>query len=85
MTLGLTVDIVGWIGAACLLYAYARVSSGKWSGQSAVFQGLNVAGSICFIINSGYHGAYPSVFVNVIWAAIALRVLAKARGEPNGA
>ena len=80
-SVGLIVDIIGWAGAIFLLYAYARVSSGSLSGQSTLFQLLNVAGSICFIINSGYHEAYPSVFVNIVWAGIALRVLGKNRRE----
>ena len=83
MTAAVLIDIIGWIGAGMLLYAYARVSSGRWSGRSVPFQLLNVGGSIGFIVNSGYHGAYPSVFVNIIWAAIALRVLQKVRaGRP---
>jgi hypothetical protein len=77
MTIALAVDVLGWIGAALLLYAYARVSAGTWTGQSRWFQVCNIAGSMLFIVNSGYHGAYPSVFVNIVWAAIALRVLSR--------
>ena len=77
MSLSLVVDILGWIGAVLLLYGYARVSSGKWTGGTKGYQVVNIAGSILFIINSGYHGAYPSVAVNVIWAAIALVTLVK--------
>jgi hypothetical protein len=85
MSATLLIDIIGWIGAGMLLYAYARVSNGSWSGQSTAFQLLNVGGSLCFIINSGYHGAYPSVFVNVVWAAIGFRVLGKRRGRETTA
>ena len=77
MTIAIVVDVLGWIGAVLLLYAYARVSAGSWNGQARWFQICNVAGSILFIINSGYHGAYPSVFVNIVWGAIALRVVAR--------
>ena len=77
MSLRLVVDILGWIGAVLLLYGYARVSSGKWTGSTRGYQVVNIGGSILFIINSGYHGAYPSVAVNVIWAAIALVTLVK--------
>lgn len=74
---GILIDVLGWIGALLLLYAYARVSSGSWNGQSRPFQGCNIAGSILFIVNSGFHGAYPSVFVNIVWAAIAIRTLTR--------
>ena len=77
MTTTFLIDILGWIGAILLLYAYMQVSAGRWTGQSRVFQLLNVGGSILFIINSGYHGAYPSVFVNVVWSAVALRTLVR--------
>ena len=78
MSDSLVIDILGWIGAALLLYAYARVSAGRWSGQSRVFQYFNIAGSLLFIVNSGYHGAYPSMFVNIVWAGIGLAMLFKA-------
>ena len=73
----LLVDILGWIGAVMLLYAYMQVSSGRWTGQTRFFQVLNVGGSILFIINSGFHGAYPSVFVNIVWSAVAFRTLVR--------
>ena len=77
MSLTLIVDILGWIGAVLLLYGYARVSSGKWTGSTRGYQVVNIGGSILFIINSGYHGAYPSVAVNVIWAGIAAVTLVR--------
>ena len=75
MNATLLIDALGWIGAIMLLYAYMQVSSGRWTGQTRVFQLLNVGGSILFIINSGFHRAYPSVFVNIVWSAVALRTL----------
>jgi hypothetical protein len=75
MTTTAFVDILGWIGAVLLLYAYWRLSAGGWSGASRTYQVLNVAGAFLFIINSGFHGAYPSMFVNIIWSAIAIRTL----------
>ena len=77
MSVLLVVDILGWIGAVLLLYGYARVSSGTWTGSTRGYQVVNIAGSLLFIINSGYHGAYPSVAVNIIWAGIALFTLMK--------
>ena len=84
MSLSLVVDILGWIGAVLLLYGYARVSSGKWTGSTRGYQVVNIAGSILFIVNSGYHGAYPSVAVNIIWAGIALVTLVKIAGAVSG-
>ncbi len=65
-------DAVGWLGAAALLVAYAMVSSRKLEGHSTVFQLLNVGGSLLLAANTIFYGAYPSTFVNLIWAAIAI-------------
>ena len=65
-------DAIGWVGAAALLVAYAMVSSRKWEGHSSAFQLLNVGGSALLAANTIFYGAYPSTFVNIIWAAIAI-------------
>ena len=65
-------DAIGWIGAAALLVAYAMVSSKKWEGHSSAFQLLNVGGSLLLAANTIFYGAYPSMFVNLVWAAIAI-------------
>lgn len=65
-------DVIGWVGAAALLVAYAMVSSRKWEGHSSAFQLLNVGGSVLLAANTIFYGAYPSTFVNIIWAAIAI-------------
>jgi hypothetical protein len=33
---------------------------------------MNVLSGAGFIINSGWNGAYPSAFLNVIWMAIGI-------------
>ena len=41
----LAVEIAGWIGALLILLAYLLLSAGKLTGQSLVYQGMNVVGS----------------------------------------
>ncbi len=65
-------DTLGWIGAFLLLLAYALVSFKKLAADSLVYQGLNVAASILLAINTLYHQAYPSSFVNIVWTFIAI-------------
>ena len=65
-------DAVGWLGAAALLFAYAMVSSRKMEVDSAPYQLLNIAGSLLLVLNTIYYRAYPSSFVNLIWAGIAI-------------
>lgn len=71
MRLDLLSDVLGWVGAALLLLAYALVSIKKLEGDSVAYQLLNLLGSAFLIVNSAYYGAYPSVGVNVVWIGIA--------------
>jgi hypothetical protein len=77
MKLDLVSDVLGWIGAALLLGAYALVSTKKLEGDSVTFQLLNLLGSAFLIVNSAYYGAYPSVGVNVVWIGIAVFAIAR--------
>ncbi len=65
-------DAIGWVGAAALLVAYAMVSHKKLEGDSATYQLLNIGGSILLAANTIFYGSYPSTFVNLIWAGIAV-------------
>ncbi len=65
-------DGIGWVGAVALLVPYALVSSKKLEGDSTAFQLLNISGSILLAANTIFYGSYPSTFVNLIWAGIAV-------------
>ena len=65
-------DAIGWVGAAALLVAYAMVSNKKLEGDSGAYQILNISGSVLLAANTIFYGSYPSTFVNLIWAAIAI-------------
>jgi hypothetical protein len=72
-------DAVGWVGAAALLVAYAMVSHKKLEGDSATYQLLNIGGSLLLAANTIFYGSYPSTFVNLIWAGIAVFAIAARR------
>jgi hypothetical protein len=78
MGLDLLSDVLGWVGAALLLGAYALVSIKKLEGDSVAYQLLNLLGSAFLIVNSAYYGAYPSVGVNVVWIGIAVFAILRA-------
>lgn len=65
-------DGIGWVGAAALLIAYAMISHKKLEGDSATYQLLNIGGSLLLAANTIFYGSYPSTFVNLIWAGIAV-------------
>jgi hypothetical protein len=66
------VEIIGWIAAAMMLSAYVLLTTGRLSARSNAYHWLNVLSGAGFILNSGWNGAYPSAFINVVWAAIGL-------------
>jgi hypothetical protein len=77
-------DAIGWVGAAFLLVAYAMISSKKLDADSTTYQLLNVIGSLFLVANTIFYRAYPSSFVNVIWAGIAVVSIAARRRPASG-
>jgi len=65
-------DTIGWAGAVALLIAYALISFKRLEGDSTTFQFLNIGGSVLLAANTIFYGSYPSTFVNLIWAGIAV-------------
>jgi hypothetical protein len=61
------IEAVGWIAAAMMLSAYILLTTGRLNSNSPWYQWLNVLSGAGFIINSGWNGAYPSAFINVMW------------------
>ena len=66
----IAVEAAGWAGATLILFAYLLLSAGKLTGQSLVYQGMNVIGAAGFVINGWWHGAIPSAALNVLWLLI---------------
>jgi hypothetical protein len=77
--LNILIEVVGWAAALLILASYLLVSLGRLSGQSATFQWMNVVGAAGFVLNSGWHGAWPSTTLNVAWAAIGVVTLVRLR------
>ena len=71
----IAVEIAGWIGAGLILLGYLLVTTGRLTGQSRLFQWMNLVGAAGFVINGWWHGAIPSTALNVIWMGIALVAL----------
>ena len=66
------IELVGWIAAALMLSAYVLLTTGKLSAHSRTYHWLNVLAGLGIIVNSGWNGAFPSVFINIVWVAIGL-------------
>jgi len=82
--LEIAVEVAGWTGATLILLAYLLLSAGRLTGQSLVYQAMNVVGAAGFVINGWWHGAIPSAALNVLWlliGAIASWRILKKRGS----
>jgi hypothetical protein len=82
--LQIAVEVAGWAGATLILLAYLLLSAGRLTGQSLVYQGMNVVGAAGFVINGWWHGAIPSAALNVLWlliGAIATWRILRKRGS----
>lgn len=87
MTLGIMMEVVGWLGAVLILAGYALLSGGKLDAKSPTYQWLNIVGAAGFIANSSWNGAWPSAALNVIWVGIGVAALLRifaARGRSAG-
>jgi hypothetical protein len=84
----IAVEVAGWVGAVLILLAYLFLSAGKLTGQSLVYQAMNVVGAAGFVINGWWHGAIPSAALNVLWlliGGIASWRIMKRRGSSTSA
>jgi hypothetical protein len=64
------VEVAGWTGALLILFGYLAITTGKLTGDSALYQWINVAGAAGFVVNGWWHGAVPSAALNVVWLLI---------------
>ncbi|MEW6029271.1 MAG: CBU_0592 family membrane protein [Chloroflexota bacterium] len=71
------IDVLGWIGTALYLVAYALVSAKRVEGDSLLYQGMNILAGALLIVNTLYWKAYPSLGLNAAWIAIGLFTLGR--------
>ena len=70
-------EVAGWAGALLILSAYLMVTTGRVTGQSLLFQAMNLGGAAGFVVNGWWHGAIPSAALNILWFAIAAFALVR--------
>jgi len=75
----LLVEVIGWIGAALILGAYALLSAGRLRGESLTYHMMNVIGGAGLLLNSAWNSAFPSAALNAIWVGIGVYALRQHR------
>ena len=71
------VEIMGWIGSVLIVGSYALNITGRLAATSKLYVFANIIGGIFFVVNTYFHQAYPSMFVNIVWVIIAIVMLSK--------
>ncbi len=73
------IEGLGWIASVLIVGAYFLNIQGKLRADDPRYVWANLVGGLFFVVNTYYHGAYPSALVNVVWVLIAVASLMKAR------
>lgn len=73
------VELLGWTGAAAVLCAYLLAARGVWPATGAASATANVVGASLLAINGLYHGALPSVGLNLVWMCVGVLTLLRVR------
>lgn len=76
----LFVNLLGWAGAALMLYGYAMVSMSRMAGDGMPYQVINLMGAVALMVNTAYLAAWPSAILNVVWGAIGLVAIGRMAG-----
>ncbi|MBL4717234.1 MAG: permease [Erythrobacter sp.] len=68
---------VGFVGTACVIGAYAYLTSTE-KPNPFILHGTNLAGAALLTVSLVFHTNWPSLVLEGFWAAIAVWGLAKA-------
>jgi len=75
--MNILVEILGWIGSVLIVGSYALNITGRLEATSKLYVLANIMGGLFFVVNTYFHQAYPSMFVNIVWVIIAIIMLNK--------
>ena len=81
--MNILIEIMGWIASVLIVGSYALNITGKLPASSKTYVLANIIGGVFFVVNTYYHKAYPSMFVNVIWVIIAIYMISKKKKNNN--
>ena len=70
--MNILIETLGWIASVLIVGSYALNISGRLHAESKMYVWANIIGGLFFVINTYFHGAYPSMVVNIIWVIIAI-------------
>lgn len=74
-----TLELIGWLGAGCLLVGFALNLFQKINAESTTYLMLNLIGSLLLLYNAYMNGAFPFVAVNFVWVVFSAFKLVQMR------
>lgn len=83
LTLDVLNQVIGWIGSIVTLIAYALVSANKVTSRQASYQWMNLIGASFVGFNVFVNHAWPALFMEVCWVAVAVITLIKILCAPK--
>lgn len=72
-----TYSLIGFVGMACIIGAYAYLTHSK-AANPFILHGTNLLGAALLTVSLVVHTNWPSLVLEGFWAAIAIWGLAKA-------
>jgi hypothetical protein len=71
---------IGWLGFVLIVSAYLFLTI-KWLAVNSVtYHLLNLTGALCMVANAKHSGARPLLWLNIVWAMVALLGLVQSTG-----
>ena len=65
------IDYIGIAGACLILFAFFRITIGKWRSNSLWYELDNLLGAAFMVIYAFSKHAYVSIVLNVVWLTVA--------------
>ncbi len=76
-------DIVGGIGVAMIITAYALLQAGRLPSERLAYSALNGAGALLVLVSLWYSFNLPSFIIESFWLVISIYGLAKGLRRPR--
>ncbi len=74
-TKAIVFETIGWAGTVLIVLAYFLISNAYVSGDSSVYQLMNLSGAVFLGISLVVKKAWPAFTLQIIWSVIAIWAL----------
>jgi hypothetical protein len=70
-------ELIGWLGFILIVSAYLLITIKLVEVSSAPYHLMNLIGALCMVANAKHKGARPLLWLNIVWALVAIVGLLK--------